>query len=64
MPTTPLTGILKDFRAYRPGNHREFLEWVQQRATAVHLKEFALKRKDSAGEAPPNRKSSKVCPNN
>ncbi|KAH0559781.1 hypothetical protein GP486_003697 [Trichoglossum hirsutum] len=45
MPATPLTGILKDFRAYRPGNHREFLEWVQQRATAVHLKEFALKRK-------------------
>ncbi|KAI9767784.1 MAG: hypothetical protein M1840_005465 [Geoglossum simile] len=48
MPATPLTDILKDFRAYRPGNHREFLEWVQRRASAIHLKEFALKEKSSA----------------
>ena len=53
MPATPLTDILKDFRAYRPGNHREFLEWVQQRANATHLKEFALKEKSSAGESLP-----------
>ncbi|KAH0545135.1 hypothetical protein FGG08_000747 [Glutinoglossum americanum] len=48
MPTTPLTDILKDFRAYRPGNHREFLEWVQHRASVVRLKEFALKERGSA----------------
>lgn len=28
-PHTPLTDILLDFRKYRPGNHREFLEWVK-----------------------------------
>jgi hypothetical protein len=27
MPATPLTEILKDFRRYRPGEHRGFLEW-------------------------------------
>jgi indoleamine 2,3-dioxygenase len=48
MPDTPLTTILKDFRAYRPGNHREFLEWIQQRANDVNTKTFALADKDSA----------------
>jgi indoleamine 2,3-dioxygenase len=27
MPATPLTEILRDFRRYRPGEHRGFLEW-------------------------------------
>src|ERR1700748_2803490 len=48
MPDTPLTTILKDFRAYRPGNHREFLEWVHGRAEEVGTKAFALADKDSA----------------
>lgn len=48
MPDTPLTSILKDFRAYRPGNHREFLEWVNIRATDVGTKAFALEYQDSA----------------
>ncbi|KAJ4306148.1 hypothetical protein N0V88_000944 [Collariella sp. IMI 366227] len=30
MPETPLTEILKDFRSYRPGQHRLFLEWVRE----------------------------------
>ena len=41
MPPTPLTEVLRDFRSYRPGNHREFLEWVNQRAQDVGLREFA-----------------------
>jgi len=42
MPQTPLTDILQDFRQYRPGNHREFLAWVHQRAADISLRDFAL----------------------
>jgi len=48
MPNTPLTEILKDFRAYRPGNHREFLEWVHNSAEVVGVREFALEDPESA----------------
>jgi indoleamine 2,3-dioxygenase len=48
MPSTPLTTILKDFRAYRPGNHREFLAWVQSRSAALDLKAYALSDPSSA----------------
>ena len=48
MPDTPLTEILRDFRAYRPGNHREFLEWVHESAESVGVKDFALQDKESA----------------
>ena len=50
MPDTPLTEILSDFRSYRPGNHREFLEWVRDRAQDVGLKRFAMKDRKSAGK--------------
>ena len=49
MPDTPLTEILADFRAYRPGNHREFLESVKDRANAVGLMKYAMKDRTSAG---------------
>lgn len=42
MPDTPLTSILQDFRSYRPGNHREFLEYVKTRSLFVSLKSYAL----------------------
>jgi len=42
MPDTPLTAILRDFRRYRPSNHREFLVWVREKAAAVGLKRSAL----------------------
>jgi indoleamine 2,3-dioxygenase len=48
MPSTPLTSILKDFRSYRPGNHREFLAWVQSRSIAMDLKSYALSDPSSA----------------
>lgn len=49
MPSTPLTSILKDFRAYRPGNHREFLAYVQDRSQALSLKSYAQSAPTSAG---------------
>lgn len=48
MPATPLTSVLKDFRSYRPGNHREFLEWVERQSIAVDLKQYALADRASA----------------
>ncbi|KAI8074601.1 hypothetical protein BC940DRAFT_249378 [Gongronella butleri] len=48
MPENPLTRVLKDFRTYRPTNHREFLEHVQDRAKQVNLKQFALQDDNSA----------------
>lgn len=48
MPDTPLTAILQDFRSYRPGNHREFLEYVKARAAHVSLKSYALQEPSSA----------------
>ncbi|KAL6714087.1 hypothetical protein ACLMJK_008581 [Lecanora helva] len=48
MPETPLTDILQDFRSYRPGNHREFLEWVKDRAECVGIEEYAMKDRESA----------------
>ncbi|KAK4031789.1 indoleamine 2,3-dioxygenase gamma type, partial [Parachaetomium inaequale] len=42
MPETPLTEILKDFRSYRPGEHRGFLEWVKRAGEGGGLKGWAL----------------------
>lgn len=42
MPNTPLTAILRDFREYRPSNHRRFLEWVSAEAAKLRVKDFAL----------------------
>ncbi|KAM0809030.1 putative Indoleamine 2,3-dioxygenase-like protein [Seiridium cardinale] len=42
MPNTPLTEILKDFRSYRPGDHRHFLEWVGEESIDRGVREFAL----------------------
>lgn len=48
MPTNPLTEVLRDFRTYRPRNHQSFINYVQDRATAVGVREFALKNANSA----------------
>jgi indoleamine 2,3-dioxygenase len=42
MPETPLTEILQDFRSYRPGNHRAFLEYVKTRSNQLSLRSYAL----------------------
>ncbi|RDA83122.1 hypothetical protein CP532_2739 [Ophiocordyceps camponoti-leonardi (nom. inval.)] len=44
MPDTPLTQILKDFRQYRPSNHKAFLQFVKDKSLEVQLKAFALGR--------------------
>jgi indoleamine 2,3-dioxygenase len=49
MPETPLTDILKDFRQYRPGNHRQFLEAVRDSAQECGVREFA--KQDSVSAA-------------
>lgn len=48
MPENPLTTVLRDFRSYRPTNHREFLEYVQDKARKVGVKEFAMQDANSA----------------
>ena len=42
MPDTPLTEILKDFRKYRPSNHKDFLWHVRQVSETHNLRGFAL----------------------
>ncbi|KJZ76326.1 hypothetical protein HIM_04408 [Hirsutella minnesotensis 3608] len=42
MPDTPLTDILRDFRKYRPSNHKSFLLHVRDRSLETDLKAFAL----------------------
>lgn len=50
MPENPLTKVLRDFRTYRPTNHREFLEHVQDRSKQLNLREFALQDPNTAGK--------------
>lgn len=53
-PHTPLTDILLDFRKYRPGNHREFLEWVKEKQDTMAgdgwngMKGYAMLEKEAA----------------
>jgi indoleamine 2,3-dioxygenase len=47
MPSTPLTAILQDFRSYRPGNHREFLEYVKDTSAALSLRSYAMQEPSS-----------------
>ncbi|KAI0399554.1 indoleamine 2,3-dioxygenase-like protein [Xylaria palmicola] len=42
MPSTPLTEILRDFREYRPSNHRRFLAEVKRCAEDLGAKDYAL----------------------
>ncbi|PHH66966.1 hypothetical protein CDD81_5318 [Ophiocordyceps australis] len=42
MPDTPLTEILRDFREYRPSNHKAFLQNVRERASELDMKKRAL----------------------
>lgn len=48
MPTNPLTEVLRDFRSYRPRNHQQFLQYVQDRASALELRQYATADPTSA----------------
>ncbi|PKC09976.1 hypothetical protein RhiirA5_472451 [Rhizophagus irregularis] len=47
LPNNPLTEVLKDFRKYRPANHKEFLDFVQRRAEEVNVRGFAIQDANS-----------------
>ncbi|KAG0318643.1 hypothetical protein BGZ99_005565 [Dissophora globulifera] len=48
MPSNPLTAVLKDFRTYRPHNHAEFLEFVEEKARQTQVRHFAEQDPNSA----------------
>ncbi|KAJ3409419.1 hypothetical protein HDV05_004440 [Chytridiales sp. JEL 0842] len=48
MPSNPLTEILRDFRSYRPANHNAWLAWLEKRAKAIKVRDFALAESNSA----------------
>ncbi|KAK0666288.1 hypothetical protein QBC41DRAFT_398657 [Cercophora samala] len=50
MPETPLTEILRDFRRYRPSNHREFIGYVAERQEELGVKRWALGGGEDEGE--------------
>ncbi|KAK3988638.1 hypothetical protein QBC44DRAFT_343136 [Cladorrhinum sp. PSN332] len=60
MPDTPLTEILKDFREYRPSNHREFIGWVKARSEEVGIRRWALYGDDDEEEEELMRESRKL----
>ncbi|KAF8952001.1 hypothetical protein BGZ52_008530 [Haplosporangium bisporale] len=41
MPSNPLTAVLRDFRTYRPHNHAEFLQYVEDKARESQVRNFA-----------------------
>ncbi|KAG0051714.1 hypothetical protein BGZ83_003383 [Gryganskiella cystojenkinii] len=48
MPSNPLTAVLKDFRTYRPHNHAEFLQFVEDKARETQVRKFAEQDDNSA----------------
>lgn len=48
LPNNPLTEVLRDFRTYRPPNHNEWLNFVEETARKVNVRGFALQNADSA----------------
>ncbi|KFA52022.1 hypothetical protein S40293_02999 [Stachybotrys chartarum IBT 40293] len=42
MPDTPLTEILRDFREYRPSNHKAFLQFARDESLKLGVKDYAL----------------------
>src|SRR5436190_18116739 len=48
MPSTPLTKILHEFRAYRPLPHREFLSHVAAKADQLGVRDFMVQDPETA----------------
>ena len=48
MPSTPLTKILHEFRAYRPLPHREFLTYIREKAEKVGVQDYAVQDSETA----------------
>ncbi|KAJ1980815.1 hypothetical protein H4R35_000963 [Dimargaris xerosporica] len=47
MPSNPLTQTLRDFRSYRPQNHRAFVSFVEQTAKQLNVRAFAFNDAES-----------------
>ncbi|EPS30953.1 hypothetical protein PDE_05907 [Penicillium oxalicum 114-2] len=48
MPSTPLTKILHEFRAYRPLPHREFLTYVREKAEEIGVQQYSVQDSETA----------------
>lgn len=48
MPSTPLTKILHEFRAYRPLPHREFLAHINATAEKLRVPDYAVQDTETA----------------
>lgn len=48
MPSTPLTKILHEFRAYRPLPHREFLTYIREKAEDLGVRDYAVQDSETA----------------
>lgn len=48
MPSTPLTKILHEFRAYRPRPHREFLTYIREKAEDLGVRDYAVQDSETA----------------
>ncbi|KAJ5806867.1 hypothetical protein N7474_010459 [Penicillium riverlandense] len=48
MPSTPLTKILHEFRAYRPLPHRTFLTYIREKAEEIGVRDYAVQDSETA----------------
>ncbi|KAJ5201520.1 uncharacterized protein N7498_006183 [Penicillium cinerascens] len=48
MPSTPLTKILHEFRAYRPLPHREFLTYIREKSEEIGVQKYAVQDSETA----------------
>lgn len=48
MPSTPLTKILHEFRAYRPAPHREFLTYIREKSEEIGVQEYSVQDSETA----------------
>ncbi|KAF7714735.1 Indoleamine 2,3-dioxygenase family protein [Penicillium ucsense] len=48
MPSTPLTKILHEFRAYRPLPHREFLTYVREKSEEIGVQNYSVQDSETA----------------
>ncbi|KAJ5734113.1 hypothetical protein N7493_002899 [Penicillium malachiteum] len=48
MPSTPLTKILHEFRAYRPLPHREFLTYIREKSEEIGVQDYSVQDSETA----------------
>lgn len=48
MPSTPLTKILHEFRAYRPRPHRDFLTYIREKSEEIGVQKYCVEDSETA----------------